>query len=126
MRRIGRYRRKKQRRLLIISSLSLLLFLCVGYAAFSTNLSLKAKGNIKCNPMTVDDLKELVVTSGDGLYKSNYEDKVYYYAGANPNNYILFNDELLLVICLSRKTSKIPNFILSKTLSKKSSLYMIQ
>ena len=106
MRRIGRYRRKKQRRLLIISSLSLLLFLCVGYAAFSTNLSLKAKGNIKCNPMTVDDLKELVVTSGDGLYKSNYEDKVYYYAGANPNNYILFNDELWRIIDI-RENNKI-------------------
>ena len=32
---------------MIIGSLSLLLFLCVGYAAFSTNLSLTAKGNIK-------------------------------------------------------------------------------
>ena len=46
---MGRYRhkRKKQKKILIIGSLSLLLFLCVGYAAFSTNLSLKAKGNIK-------------------------------------------------------------------------------
>lgn len=47
MRRIGRQRRKKQKKILIIGSLSLLLFLCVGYAAFSTNISLKAKGNIK-------------------------------------------------------------------------------
>lgn len=47
MRKIGKYRRKKQKKLLIISSLSLLLFLCVGYAAFSSNLTLKAKGNIK-------------------------------------------------------------------------------
>lgn len=47
MRRIGRQRRKKQNKILIIGSLSLLLFLCVGYAAFSTNISLKAKGNIK-------------------------------------------------------------------------------
>lgn len=47
MRRIGRYRSKKQRKILIIGSLSLLLFLCVGYAAFSTNLSITAKGNIK-------------------------------------------------------------------------------
>ena len=42
-----RYRRKKQKKILIIGSMCLLLFLCVGYAAFSTNLSLKAKGNIK-------------------------------------------------------------------------------
>ena len=47
MKRIGRHKRKKQKKILIIGSLSLLLFLCVGYAAFSTNLSLKAKGNIK-------------------------------------------------------------------------------
>ena len=47
MRRIGRYRRGKQKKILIIGSLSLLLFLCVGYAAFSTNLSITAKGNIK-------------------------------------------------------------------------------
>ena len=47
MRRIGRHRRKKKKKILIIGSLSLLLFLCVGYAAFSTNLSITAKGNIK-------------------------------------------------------------------------------
>ena len=47
MKKIRRYRRKKQKKLIIIGSMSLLLFLCVGYAAFSTNLSLKAKGNIK-------------------------------------------------------------------------------
>lgn len=47
MKRTGRYRRNKQKKILIIGSLSLLLFLCVGYAAFSTNLSIIAKGNIK-------------------------------------------------------------------------------
>ena len=46
-RRLGRKERKKQKKILIIGSLSLLLFLCVGYAAFSTNLTLKARGNIK-------------------------------------------------------------------------------
>lgn len=46
MRKIGKYRRKKQKKI-IITSLSLLLFLCVGYAAFQTNLSIIAKGNIK-------------------------------------------------------------------------------
>ena len=47
MRKIGKYRRKKQKKLLIVGSLSLLLFLCASYAAFNTNLNLKAKGNIK-------------------------------------------------------------------------------
>ena len=46
-RRLGRKERKKQKKILIIGSLSLLLFLCVGYAAFSTNLNITAKGNIK-------------------------------------------------------------------------------
>lgn len=47
MRRIGRMRRKKQKKIIIVSTLSLLLILTVGYAAFSTTLSLKAKGNIQ-------------------------------------------------------------------------------
>ena len=34
-----------------------------------------------------------IVTSGDGLYKDEYEDGKYTYKGANPNNYITFNDE---------------------------------
>ena len=42
-----REKRKKQKKIIIIGSLSLLLFLSIGYAAFSTNLNLKAKGNIR-------------------------------------------------------------------------------
>ena len=38
---------KKQKKIIIVSTLSLLLILTVGYAAFSTTLSLKAKGNIQ-------------------------------------------------------------------------------
>ncbi len=33
-----------------------------------------------------------IVTSGDGLYKDNYEDR-YIYKGKNPNNYVTFNNE---------------------------------
>ena len=33
-----------------------------------------------------------IVSSGDGLYKDEYEDR-YFYRGANPNNYITFNNE---------------------------------
>ena len=47
MRRKFRRGKNKNSKILIIGSLSLLLFLCVGYAAFSTNLSITAKGNIK-------------------------------------------------------------------------------
>ena len=35
-----------------------------------------------------------IVTSGDGLYKDEYEEGKYTYKGANPNNYITFNNEI--------------------------------
>ncbi len=38
------------------------------------------------------------VTSGDGLYEDEYEDGKYTYKGANPNNYIKFNNELWRII----------------------------
>ncbi len=84
---------KKQKKIIIISSLCLLLCLCVGYAAFNTQLSLRAKGNVKDNSVTIEDLKDLVVTEGDGLYQDEYESGRYFYKGANPNNYITFNNE---------------------------------
>ena len=34
-----------------------------------------------------------VVTAGDGLYSDEYEDGKYTYKGANPNNYVTFNNE---------------------------------
>ena len=34
-----------------------------------------------------------IVTSGDGLYKDEYEEGKYTYKGANPNNYVTFNNE---------------------------------
>ena len=43
--------------------------------------------------MTSDDLKALAVTEGDGLYADEYESGRYIYKGANPNNYITFNNE---------------------------------
>ena len=104
MRKIGWYRRKKQKKFLILGSLFLLLFLCVGYAAFSTQLSLRAKGNIKPKK-TADILKENVVESGDGLYKDIYEDGRYIYKGANPNNYITFNNETWRIISVEEDGS---------------------
>ncbi len=104
MRKIGWYRRKKQKKFLILGSLFLLLFLCVGYAAFSTQLSLRAKGNIKPKK-AADILKENVVESGDGLYKDIYEDGRYIYKGANPNNYITFNNEMWRIISVEEDGS---------------------
>lgn len=40
-----------------------------------------------------ETLLENVVTTGDGLYKDEYEEGRYIYKGENPKNYITFNDE---------------------------------
>ena len=50
--------------------------------------------------MTPEDLKELVVTHGDGLYADEYEEGKYTYKGANPNNYITFNNETWRIISI--------------------------
>ena len=39
-----------------------------------------------------------IVTEGDGLYKDEYENGRYIYKGANPNNYITFNNETWRII----------------------------
>ena len=83
---------KKQKRIIIVSSLCLLLCLCVGYAAFQTTLTLKAKGNIKKNPLegpVEDVITNLVITNPDELYTDD-NDNIRYY-GAEPNNYVYYN-----------------------------------
>ena len=44
------------------------------------------------------DITDDVVTSGDGLYEDQYEAGRYVYRGSNPNNYIMFNNELWRII----------------------------
>ena len=39
-----------------------------------------------------------LVTQGDGLYADEYEEGKYTYKGANPNNYITFNNELWRIL----------------------------
>lgn len=95
MRKTGRMRRKKQKRIIIISSMCLLFCLCVGYAAFNTQINLRAKGNIIDNTV---DIIDNVVNEGDGLYEDSYEEGRYIYRGSNPNNYITFNDEIWRII----------------------------
>ena len=84
---------KKQKQMIIISSLCLLLCLCVGYAAFNTQISLKAKGNIK-KVTSASKLRKLSnAKSSDGLFADPYENGRYIFKGADPNNYITFNNE---------------------------------
>ena len=51
-------------------------------------------------PITSEDLKALAVTEGDGLYADEYEAGKYTYKGANPNNYITFNNETWRIISI--------------------------
>lgn len=72
MRRLKKRRRNKQKKLLIIGSLSLLLFLCVGYAAFQTNLNITAKGNIKENTRVIQAWEYQATTDfHSDYYKQN-------------------------------------------------------
>ena len=51
------------------------------------------------NPTTTIGGQEVeIVTTGDGLYKDEYETGKYTYKGANPNNYITFNNETWRII----------------------------
>ncbi len=92
-----RNKNKRQVRIVITSVICLLLVMTVGYAAFSTNLTLNAKGNIK-NISAATYLKKNIVTQGDGLYTDKYETGRFIYKGTNPDNYIKFNDELWRII----------------------------
>ena len=94
-----RRKMKRQKQMIIISSLCLLLCLCVGYAAFNTQISLKAKGNIREKPGTeIGKIFVEYATEGDGLYKDVYEEGRYIYRGQNPDNYITFNGETWRII----------------------------
>ena len=100
-RRITRKGRRKRNQIIVISFLCLLLFLCVGYAAFGTQLSIRAKGNIKEKPhCMLGGIKVNTVTEGDGLYEDIYEEGKCIYKGANPNNYIKFNNEIWRILSI--------------------------
>ena len=101
MRKIKRRSAKRQQKVIILSVISIMLILTVGYAAFETNISLNAKGNIKqIQTVTAAGHKFRVADSGDGLY---YDENTgeYYYRGANPNNYIEFNGEVWRIMSIN-------------------------
>ncbi len=92
-------KRKRQLRVVIITCIVLIFLMASGYAAFQTNLSITAKGNVK-NYNAAWQLKKLVVNNGDGLYIDAYEENRYVYKGETPNNYIEFNNELWRIIAI--------------------------
>ena len=95
MRKIRRKREKRKQKIIIIIVFLFLIIMTSGYAAFSTNITFHAKGNIKWK---IIDITDNVVTSGEGLYKDEYEKGRCVYRGTNPNNYIEFNGELWRII----------------------------
>lgn len=93
-----RKEKRRQRKLLTISMISLLCVMSIGYAAFQTDLNITARGNIK-KLMAADTLKKKCnATSGDGLYKDEFETGRCLYKGADPDNYITFNNEMWRII----------------------------
>ena len=51
-----------------------------------------------------------IVTSGDGLYEDEYENGRYIYRGADPNNYVLFNNQVWRIVSIENDgTIKIVN-----------------
>lgn len=87
-----RKKMKRQQKMLIISSLSLILCLSVGYAAFNTQINIKVKGNIKGEPLegpAEDVITKLAETDTDELYTTENNDIRYF--GEDPNNYVYFN-----------------------------------
>ena len=52
------------------------------------------------NTTTIGGQEVEIVESGDGLYEDEYEDGKYTYKGANPNNYITFNNEMWRIISI--------------------------
>ena len=50
------------------------------------------------DPIDIGGTEVIPVTSGDGLYEDEYTSGRYVYRGTNPNNYIMFDDELWRII----------------------------
>lgn len=53
-------------------------------------------------PLSVGGQDVQIVSSGDGLYIDKYEEGKYVYKGTNPNNYIVFNNELWRIVSIDK------------------------
>ena len=98
MRKTRKSKLKGQKQILLVGLFAFVTLMTIGYAAFNTNITLHMKGNIKNPYVEIGKVRVDVVTKGNGLYKDDYEDGRYVYKGANPNNYIEFNNELWRII----------------------------
>ena len=124
MRKIRRKREKVKKKIIIISAFLFLIIMTSGYAAFSKNISLHAKGNIKIKPVDIGGIEVLPVTYGDGLYEDENESGRYVYRGSNPNNYIMFNNELWRII--SKETDGTYKILRNEVLPEKKFLIALE
>ncbi|HIQ91502.1 MAG TPA: hypothetical protein IAB27_07835 [Candidatus Coprosoma intestinipullorum] len=99
MRKTRKSKLKGQKQILLVGLFVFVTLMTIGYAAFNTNITLHVKGNIKEMPnCEMGGIKVNTVTDGDGLYKDIYEEERCVYRGQDPDNYIMFNDELWRII----------------------------
>ena len=98
MRKTRKSKLKGQKQILLVGLFAFITLMTIGYAAFNTNITLHVKGNIKTPPVDIAGVDVTPVTEGDGLYEDEYEEGRYVYRGTNPNNYIMFNNELWRII----------------------------
>ena len=98
MRKTRKSKLKGQKQILLVGLFAFVTLMAVGYAAFNTNITLHVKGNIKTPPVDIAGVDVTPVTEGDGLYEDEYEEGRYIYRGQDPDNYIMFNNELWRII----------------------------
>ena len=98
MRKTRKSKLKGQKQILLVGLFAFITLMTIGYAAFNTNITLHVKGNIKTPPVDIAGVDVTPVTEGDGLYEDEYEEGRYVYRGTDPNNYIMFNNELWRII----------------------------
>ena len=124
---LHRRERKRRRNIIIFSMCLVFLGLSIGYTAFSTDIVMNAKGNVRQKAISVIELKSEVVTSGDGLYADYTEDGRYVYKGINPNNYIKLGDDMYRIIAVEKdntlkviRTKSIGSYVIDNTNSRQS------
>ena len=117
MRKTRKSKLKGQKQILLVGLFVFVTLMTIGYAAFNTNITLHVKGNIKTKPVDIGGVDVTPVTEGDGLYEDEYEEGRYVYRGSNPNNYIMFNNELWRII--SKEADGTYKIIRNDVLSKR-------
>ena len=82
---------KKRKEMVLVISLFIIIIII-----FCLIVALVLKHNK--TEVEIGGQKVAIVKSGDGLYKDGYISDRYIYRGANPDNYVSFNNELWRIV----------------------------